>query len=154
MNTGRDVEGSEDVRIQRSFDAPAQDLFAAWTDAGKLQRWAWGQLGSDTHATVDCRVGGEYRVTTARPDGTTWSFWGKYIRIVPNQLLAYTVNWDAPMGYESPGETVEVTFRPSGQSTEVEFTHKGVPTDVARREHRKGWNDTLDTLSTLLQGDP
>ncbi|MHC4099616.1 MAG: SRPBCC family protein [Planctomycetota bacterium] len=98
----------EDVRLTWSFEAPAHRLFEAWSDADQYRRWAWGQLGSGTEATVECRVGGQYRVSTKRPDGGAWSFWGEFLECVPNERLVYTVNWTAPMGYESSGETVEV----------------------------------------------
>jgi uncharacterized protein YndB with AHSA1/START domain len=140
----------EIVRLTWSFSAPAAEVFAAWSEADRYRRWAWGQLGSDTEATVDCRVGGQYRVSTRRPDGTIWSFWGEYLECERNSRLVYTVNWDAPMGYECDGETVEVSFAERDRGTEIEFVHKGVPSAKAREEHRKGWVDTLRTLSDLL----
>ncbi|MHC4305696.1 MAG: SRPBCC family protein [Planctomycetota bacterium] len=142
----------EDVRLTWSFEAPAHRLFEAWSDADQYRRWAWGQLGSGTEATVECRVGGQYRVSTKRPDGGAWSFWGEFLECVPNERLVYTVNWTAPMGYESSGETVEVVFRQSDRGTDIEFVHKGVPSQEAREEHRKGWADTLQTLSKMLAG--
>jgi uncharacterized protein YndB with AHSA1/START domain len=142
----------EHVRLTWSFEAPAHRLFEAWSQADQYRRWAWGQLGSGTEATVECRVGGQYRVSTKRPDGGAWSFWGEFLECVPNERLVYTVNWDAPMGYECRGEAVEVVFRPSDRGTEIEFVHKGVPTQEARDEHRKGWADTLQSLSKMLAG--
>lgn len=156
MNIDRDANqdecsSDEVVRLTWYFEAPAHRLFEAWSDARRFGRWAWGQLGSNTEATVDCGVGGKYRVTTKRPNGAEWSFWGEYLECVPNERLVYTVNWDAPMGYECHGETVEVVFRRRGGGTEIEFVHKGVPTQEAREGHRQGWVDTLETLSRLLE---
>jgi uncharacterized protein YndB with AHSA1/START domain len=142
----------EHVRLIWSFEAPAHRLFEAWSDGDQYRRWAWGRLGSGTEATVECRVGGQYRVSTRRPHGEAWSFWGEFLECVSPERLVYTVNWDAPMGYVCRGETVEVVFRQTDSGTEIEFVHKGVPTEEARDEHRKGWADTLQTLSRMLAG--
>ena len=70
---------------------------------------------------------------------------------MPGERLVYTVNWDAPMGYECDGETIEVVFSPRGGGTELEFVHRGLPAE-AREEHRKGWGNTLETLAKMLGG--
>ena len=143
----------EAVRLTWSFDVPPHRLFESWSEADRYRRWAWGDLGSGTEASVDCRVGGKYRVSTKRPDGGEWSFFGEYIECVPGRRLVYTVNWEAPMGYDSPGETVEVVFNEGDRGTELEFVHRGVPTQEARDEHRRGWANTLETLSKMLEAE-
>ena len=55
------------IRIVRHFEAPPARLFEAWADAERYRRWAWGDLGLDTAATVDCRaVAGEAPVAQDR----------------------------------------------------------------------------------------
>ena len=59
------------VRIERTFAAPAEDVFDAWTRPDVMQRWfhcdsAW----ATPVAEVDLRVDGKIRVVMRRPDGT------------------------------------------------------------------------------------
>ena len=54
------------LRIERTFDAPVERVFRAWSDPGELSRWAWGSIGHDVTADVDLRVGGGYRIAWGR----------------------------------------------------------------------------------------
>ncbi|MHC4946837.1 MAG: SRPBCC family protein [Planctomycetota bacterium] len=141
-----DATRNDAIRLARSFPVPVERLFAAWCDADVFRRWAWGSLGHDTGATVDCRVGGAYRVSTRRPDGSEWAFSGEFLECVPDERLVLTVTWEQPMGYDSPGETVEATFAGEGSGSALDFVHRGVRLEAAREEHRRGWENVLDTL--------
>jgi uncharacterized protein YndB with AHSA1/START domain len=143
----------QELEMRRLFAAPRAAVFTAWTDADWLRRWAWGSLGNDVKAAVDLRVGGRYRISTRGQDGEDFAFHGEYLEIVPQERLAYTVEWDAPMGYEAPPERVDVDYRNSGSATDVFFRHFGVPTIIARDEHEKGWNNTFDMLAAELAKD-
>ncbi len=138
------------IRIERIFPEPLARVFHAWSDPMMLAQWAWGSLGRDARATVDFRVGGGFRVTTARPDGTNWAYAGTYSSIEPLRCIVHDVRWDAPMGYESDHERVTVNFRACAEGTMVEYTHEGVPSESAREEHARGWADTFDALARML----
>ncbi|MHC4416347.1 MAG: SRPBCC family protein [Planctomycetota bacterium] len=138
------------VRIVRVFPAPASRVFAAWTKPEDLRKWAWGSLGSDVEVELELRVGGRYRISTQRADGATWSFTGTYLEIVPNAKLAYTLQWDAPLGYQSPTESVVVDFTDEGGTCRVSFDHQGVPDARSRDAHETGWQNTFDMLEGLL----
>ena len=140
------------LRMERTFDAPVDRVFRAWSDPGELSRWAWGSIGHDVRADVDLRVGGAYRVTTAQPGQATLAFEGTYEDVVPEQRLVYSLHWDAPMGYDAPDERVTVEFVGRGEQTDVTFVHEGVPDGVARDTHEKGWADTFDMLAQHLRG--
>ncbi len=139
------------LRLERVFDAPVDKVFEGWTSPDALARWAWGSIGADVTADVDLRPGGRYEIATARPDGTTWTFSGTYLEVVKPTRIAYTVEWSAPMGYESPGEKVTVEFHAQGDRTAMEFVHEGVPNEKARQVHAEGWENTFDTLAELLR---
>ncbi len=142
------------LRIQRTFDARADRVFRAWSDARQLEQWAWGTIGHDVKADVDLRVGGNYRITTSRPGQPTHAFEGTYEEVVADRRLVYSVHWDAPMGYEAPDERVTVEFAGRGAETDVTFVHEGVPDDeIARDTHEKGWVNTFDMLAQLLHDD-
>ena len=51
------------VRIERTFDAPVQKVFAAWTSEQVLQRWWHAMHDWETpSAELDLRVGGTIRI--------------------------------------------------------------------------------------------
>ena len=58
----------ETLRIERTFQAPAQAVFDAWTSEEVMRRWFHGQPGWETpEAQVDLRVGGAVRVVMRDP---------------------------------------------------------------------------------------
>ena len=138
------------LRIDRIFHAPVSRVFEAWRSPEALKKWAWGTLSNEVQVELDFRVGGRYRIGTSRPNNQTWTFSGEFVEIIPDQKLVYTVNWDAPMGYEAPDELVTVEFISSGETTKVSFFHEGVPDPKAREEHEKGWSNTFDVLESIL----
>ncbi len=54
--------------------------------------------------------------------------------------------------FDAPDERVAVEFADLGAQTRVTFLHEGVPEQVARGTHEKGWADTFDALDRYLRG--
>jgi uncharacterized protein YndB with AHSA1/START domain len=138
------------IHLRHRFDQPVGTVFRAWSEPEMLAAWGWGSLGHAVRAEVDFRAGGSFRVTTDRPDGAVWSFGGNYLAIDPGRRIVHTLEWQAPMGYESAGEKVEVRFTADGPGTIVEFTHTGVPDEASAQTHRRGWLDTFETLGARI----
>ena len=56
------------LRMERTFDAPAQAVFDAWTSEEVMRRWWHAEHDWETsEASVDLRVGGEVRVVMRDP---------------------------------------------------------------------------------------
>lgn len=140
------------LRIVRTFDAPVERVFLAWSDPRALEHRAWGSLGHDVIADVDLRAGGGFRIETSQPGKETCAFSGTDEEVVPDRRLVYALHCDAPMGYDAPDERVTVEFADRDAQTEVTFLHEGVPEQVARDTHEKGWADTFDALDRHLRG--
>jgi uncharacterized protein YndB with AHSA1/START domain len=69
MTDARPPEGVV-LRLERTFNAPAQAVFDAWTSPEVLRRWWPAGPDWDTPvAEVDVRVGGKLRLVMRRPDG-------------------------------------------------------------------------------------
>lgn len=156
-----DFLARSEVRIERTFDAPPERVYRAWTEPATMARWMWAGMGGEPWAESDLRVGGAYRVYTKAPGGTHqgegWSgMCGLYVEIQPGARLVYTVHWDADVFYNAPGnltldEVVIVTFAPEGAGTRMVFAHMGVPADDQCVEaHRQGIAYTFDALAKLL----
>ena len=137
------------LHLTRTFAAPREKVFRAWTDPEELKRW-WGSEGYATpSAEVDLRVGGTYRLGMKKlPDGQVFYLTGTYREVRPPEKLVYTWRWEAE---PDQGETlVTVEFRDLGKSTEVVVTHELFPSAKVRDDHNRGWSGCLDRLAKLL----
>src|SRR5436309_16019127 len=86
------------VRLQRTFQAPREKVFQAWTRPEDLKRWsAPGDLTTPI-AEVDLRVGGRHRIDMRAPDGTLPPVTGTYRDVAPPTRLAYRWLSETPRG--------------------------------------------------------
>jgi uncharacterized protein YndB with AHSA1/START domain len=133
-----------DLRLERSFDAPPERVFEAFTNAEVLRRWWAAQPDwSSPEAEVDLRVGGRYRLAMRNTEGETHAVAGVYTEIAPPARLAYTWAWEE---LDHPESHVTVEFHPDGSRTTVVITHAGLPNEQEREQHGHGWNGCLDNL--------
>jgi uncharacterized protein YndB with AHSA1/START domain len=132
------------LRLERTFAAPRQRVFDAWTDPEVLRRW-WG-AGPDWEcpvADVDLRVGGRYRLTMRNPDGDEHTVGGEYQEIRPPERLVYTWAWE---DMDAPASLVTVAFSEDAGRTTVVVAHSGLGTEGSRAQHEHGWNGCLANL--------
>lgn len=141
------------LHLTRTFAAPREKVFRAWTDPEALKKW-WGPEGYATPiAQVDLRVGGGYRLGMRKlPDGDLFYLAGTFREVRPPERLVYTWTWEGEAEF---GETlVTVEFRARGSSTEIILTHQLFPSEKARQDHEKGWSSCLDRLAGALSASP
>ena len=137
------------VRIERTFDAPAEAVFDAWTSEDVMRRWYHAGPDWETpYVEVDLRIGGRVRVVMRRPDGSAVELSGEYTEIERPHRLAMTCTFsDDPAGQE---QLIELTFSESGGSTTVVLINSGIPTDERRDAQHWGWDGCLDQLEGAL----
>src|ERR1700675_532832 len=106
------------LQMRRTFAAPRQRVFRAWTDAKELARWF---APSPDYSTVvpelDLRVGGKYRLEIHHKGGNVHRVGGTYREIQPPEKLVFTWRPDGDPWPEDSLVTVE--FHDLGNSTEV-----------------------------------
>jgi uncharacterized protein YndB with AHSA1/START domain len=125
--------------------APAEEVFAHFTDPRRLIRW----LGR--HAVIDPRPGGAWSIDVNGRDVVA----GTYTAVEPFTRLEFTWAWRTASGEDAAYESrVEVTFREEGGETVVKLRHHGLPGGL-RDAHDGGWRHYLDRLATASAGgDP
>jgi uncharacterized protein YndB with AHSA1/START domain len=139
------------IRIERTFNAPIQAVFAAWTSAELLRRWYPPGADWDTPvAEVDLRVGGRLWMVMRSPDGEEFGGSGVYREITPPTRLEFTWAWDRSDVAEGV-QLVEIDFtgHPDGRTTVV-MTNHGLIDEQSRESHREGWEGSFDNLARLL----
>ena len=142
----------ETLRIERTFQAPAQAVFDAWTSEEVMRRWFRGQHGWETpDAQVDLRVGGAVRVVMRDPaKDVEHGGGGEYTEIDPPARLAFTWTWD-----DDPRETlIEIDFEEAEGATIVRFTHSGLRDEESVRSHEEGWTVCFENLERALEAVP
>jgi uncharacterized protein YndB with AHSA1/START domain len=143
-------ETGQVVRIERTFEASAEEVFDAWTSPDVLRRWFHCAADWATpEAEVDLRVGGTVRVTMRKPDGDEAEARGEYLTIDrPRRLVMAWTFADEPANRQ----LVELTFTESAGSTTVLLVNSGISTAARRDGQDWGWRGCLDQLERLLAG--
>jgi uncharacterized protein YndB with AHSA1/START domain len=141
-------ESGHVVRIERTFAAPAEDVFDAWTSAEVMRRWLHPASDWDTpEAEVDLRVGGKIRVVMRKPDGTEVEAKGEYTLIDRPRRLVMTWTFDDDPSNE---QLIELSFSESENSTTVLMVNSGISTAKRRGNQDEGWHGCLDELERVL----
>jgi uncharacterized protein YndB with AHSA1/START domain len=134
---------SSTLNIERTFQAPAQAVFDAFTSPEVMRRWWHVEHDWSTAvADVDLRIGGAVRVVMRRPDGTEYGGGGVYTEIDPPRRLAFTWLWDDV----DTRTLIEIEFEEIEGATRVRFTHNDLWSEEAVRSHEEGWNASFDLL--------
>jgi uncharacterized protein YndB with AHSA1/START domain len=136
------------LRIERTFQAPAEAVFAAFTTEEVIRRWWQAELGWETtEAEVDLRVGGVVRVVMRDPSkDVDYGGGGHYTEIDPPTRLAFTWIWDG-----HPRRTlIEIDFEERDGGTKVTFTHSSLWDEEAVRDHEDGWTKLFNSLEREL----
>jgi uncharacterized protein YndB with AHSA1/START domain len=136
------------LRIERTYRAPAEAVFEAWTSEDVLRRWWHTEDGYQTsEAEVDLRVGGAVRVVMRDPrTDAEYGGGGTYTEVEPPTRLAFTWTWDD----DSRRTLIEIDFSETDGITKVTFTHSGLWDEEAVRSHEDGWNKLFDRLEGIL----
>jgi uncharacterized protein YndB with AHSA1/START domain len=139
------------LRVERTFNAPAEAVFDAWTSSDVLRQW-WspGPNWETPIAEADVRVGGRLRIVMRSPDGEEFGGGGEYTEVRPTERLVFTWAWD---GHEGHGgsQLIEVEFNDRGDgTTSVVVTNRGIRDEESKESHREGWQGSLANLDRLL----
>jgi uncharacterized protein YndB with AHSA1/START domain len=83
-----------DLVFERTFDAPREQVWKAFTDPELIPRW-WGPHGtSTTVAEMDVRPGGTWRYISRAPDRDDVVFYGEYLEVDPPKGFKWTFMFD------------------------------------------------------------
>ena len=145
------MNGGRTLTLERTFAAPAQRVFDAFTSEEVMRRW-W-HAGTDwetPEASVDLRVGGQVRVVMRNPhEDVRYGGGGEYTEIDPPGRLAFTWIWDDDR--DQLPQLIEIDFEETDGVTNVRFTHRGLWDEEAVASHEDGWGRAFDNLARALK---
>jgi uncharacterized protein YndB with AHSA1/START domain len=151
VTTASNTDTARSLIITRSFDAPRELVFSAWTDPERVMEW-WGPKDfTGVASELDLRTGGVWRACMRSPEGVDhWSRGTFHVIDAPARLVM-SFAWDVPDAIET---LITLTFDSDGDSTIMTF-HQGIfETPVSRDGHREGWEETFDKLAAYVKMAP
>jgi len=156
------MSDTKDVRIERTFNAPIDMIWAMWTEPEHFANW-YGPMGATIpNAEMDVQVGGRRHIAMEMdtPDGKMQMFFvGTYVEIDPKTRLVYT---EAMADADGNAMLPEQMGMPAGTPTETSIlvelvdlddrtkmtmTHRGVPADSPGAQ---GWTMAIDKMETRV----
>lgn len=148
------------IEVSRSFDAPLELLWKAWTEPEHFMKW-YGPKGFTTPSCeINLEVGGRHLWSMKSPDGRQMYYTGIYKEIVPMERIVYTDSLsDAEGNVMSPTEMGMPEGSPEIMDVTVTFAHKDGKTTVTVSHvgHGEGadyaaagWEQALEKLTAVL----
>jgi len=140
------------IRLHRVLRAAPERIYRAFLDVDAKAKWLPpnGFTGKVHH--LEAKVGGTYKMTfTNFTTGSSHSFGGKYLELVPNERIRYADQFDDP---NLPGEMhVTVTLRKVWCGTELNIVQEGVPSAIPAEACYLGWQESLILLAKLVEAE-
>ena len=136
--------------LDRTYPAPPERVWAAWTRADLLERWVlpdpeW-RLST---CEVDARAGGGYRLRFGpRPAGDAYSETATYAVFEPVERLVLDVLTEGDGMRETSRCTVRLV--PVDGGTRLDLTVEGLSGAEAAEGMRTGWQWCLEGIATAL----
>jgi uncharacterized protein YndB with AHSA1/START domain len=142
-----------DLTFERTFDAPRDKVWKAFTDPEAIPHW-WGKHGTTTIVEeMDVRQGGKWRYVNHAGDRDDVAFYGEYLEVDPPKSFKWTFMFDVegvgPMGgpetyiFEEVGGKTKVIS--TGHMGSVEVLEGALSTGMV-----EGGLETWDRLAALL----
>ena len=138
------------IRLHRVLRTTPEKLYRAFVEPDAQVKWMppHGFTAKVHHS--DVRVGGTYKMSfTNFTTGQSHSFGGRYVELVPHEVIRSTDAFDDP---KLPGE-IQVTIRLKKVSvgTELNIVQEGVPDVIPAEACYLGWQDSLTLLAQLVE---
>jgi len=139
------------LTIKRTFNAPIQLVWDAWTQAEQIALW-WGPKGMQTKVVKhDFKVGGIWKYVMTMPDGNDFVTEGVYSEIVELVKIISSADFK-PM---TEGVQIEALFEANGENTNFIFKVVHPTAEYCRQQEKmgfyNGWGSTFDRLNEYLQ---
>ena len=147
------------TRIRRRVNAPRAAVYRALLDPRAVAKWMV-PTGMTSHVHMfDPREGGSLRIslTYDAPTGTgkttahTDTYHGRFVKLVPNEQVAYVVEFETTDPALRGEMTITITLADADGGTDLLAVHDGLPPGVPPTDNEAGWRMSLEKLATLVE---
>ena len=137
------------IRLHRVFKTTPERLYKAFLDPEAMSKWLPPHGFTGKVHSMDARVGGRYKMSfTNLGTGSSHSFGGEYLELVPGKRIVHTDRFDA--GLEGTMK-VTIDMKKVMVGTEVNITQEGVPDEIPAEMCYLGWGESLELLKLLVE---
>jgi uncharacterized protein YndB with AHSA1/START domain len=151
MSDSTPAATDQQVLITRTFEAPRERVFRAWTDPDEVAAW-YGPERFDTpreRIHIDLRVGGRYELTMVQRDGgAEFPIRYEIVELVEPELIVLRSDPMPEVGVHEATFT-RVELEDLGGRTRMSLTDGPY---AESRHAEAGWNAAFDKLATLVAG--
>ncbi|MBJ7469981.1 MAG: SRPBCC domain-containing protein [Solirubrobacteraceae bacterium] len=141
---------SDTITVTRTFSAPRERVFAAWTTPEQFSAW-FGTAAVEVPMqtlSLDVRVGGQWEAVMHLPGGDTINWAGEYSVVDPPAQLVFTMT-DQPG--TDPGAPITVDFVAVDGGTEMTLVQPaGDFTAEQQAATAAGYQGFFDVMEELV----
>ena len=140
------------ILLHRVLRAPPERVYRAFVDADALVKWMAPHGFTARVHHIDAKVGGTYKMSfTNFSTGSSHSFGGEYIELVPGERLVYNDRFEDP---NLPGTMkMTVTLQKVSVGTDLRIEQAGVPAVIPVEACHLGWQESLFLLAKLVEAE-
>ena len=140
------------VRLHRVLRTKPERVYRAFLDPDAMAKWLPPHGFTGKVHELNATVGGRYRMSfTNFSTGSSHSFGGEYLELVPNERIRNTDKFDDP---NLPGEMITtVTLKQVSVGTEVTIVQEGIPEAIPAEACYLGWQESLTLLAQLVEAE-
>ena len=142
-----------DLVFERTFDAPRELVWKAFTDPDIVPRW-WGPHGTTTTVVeMDVRPGGKWRYVSSASDRDDVEFYGEYLEVDPPNGYRWTFMFDVEGIGPQGGPETFILEEVGGKTKVTSISHMGsaeIIDGALATGMVKGALETWDRLDALL----
>lgn len=152
------------IRIERTFDAPVQDVWQMWTTAEGIESW-WGPEGFRVKVRkLEVRAGGAFHYDMIAAGPEQIAFMKKagmplsqetrafFTEVTPTSRLGFTHIVDFVPGVESYESATMVELTARGSKTDLVVTLEAMHDEPWTKMAVMGWESELGKLAAALAG--
>jgi uncharacterized protein YndB with AHSA1/START domain len=140
------------VKLHRVLRAPAERIYRAFLNPEAMAKWLPPHGFTGKVHSIKPEVGGTYKMSfTNLTTGSSHSFGGEFLELVPNERIRYTDRFDDPNLAGLMHTTV--TLKKVSVGTELTVVQEGIPSAIPVEACYLGWQESLTLLTQLVEAE-
>jgi uncharacterized protein YndB with AHSA1/START domain len=133
------------ITVEALVKAPIEKVWKFWSEPQHITQWC--AASDDWHAPYaenDLKTNGTFKTTMAAIDGSfSFDFGGVYTNVIPNKVIAYTMN---------DGRKASILFSANGRETKITETFEAENENPIEMQ-RGGWQAILNNFKNYAEAN-